>query len=76
MLDSVAPLAGGLWSRAARGRTMATIGRMLEAVGVVLAPMALLIGVKSGSGRYELAVLAGAALLFLLGRWLARGQEG
>jgi hypothetical protein len=55
---------------------MATIGRMLEAIGVVLAPMALLIGVKSGSGRYELAVLAGAAFLFGLGRWLARGQEG
>jgi hypothetical protein len=32
--------------------------------------------VKSGSGRYELAVLAGAALLFCVGRWLARGQEG
>jgi hypothetical protein len=55
---------------------MATLGRMLEAIGVVLAPLALVVGVKSGSGRHELAVLAAAALLFLVGRRLARGQEG
>jgi hypothetical protein len=48
---------------------------MLEAIGIVLAPLSLVIGVKSGSGRYELALLAGAALLFLVGRRLAGGEE-
>jgi hypothetical protein len=55
---------------------MATLGRMLEAIAVVLAPIALLIGVKSDNGRIELALLAGAGLLFLVGRRLAGGEEG
>jgi hypothetical protein len=55
---------------------MTAVGRMLEAVGVVLAPLALLIGIRSGSGRIELAVLACAALLFWVGHRLARGGEG
>jgi hypothetical protein len=55
---------------------MAVVGRMLEAIGVVLAPLALVVGVKSDSGRVELALLAGAALLFWVGRRLTRGQEG
>ena len=55
---------------------MATVGRFLEVLGVVLAPLALLVGVQSGSGRIELALLAGAAVLFWVGRRLARAEEG
>ena len=51
---------------------MYTLGRSLQAMGLVALPVALFWGVSTGGDRkvlmLELAVMAGGALLFLVGR--------
>jgi hypothetical protein len=53
-----------------------TLARFLQALGLVLVPYALFVGIRgheagqSGVAAMELAILAGAAALFLLGRWI------
>lgn len=51
---------------------MYTLGRFLQAVGLVALPVALFWGISTGGDRkvlmLELAVMAGGALLFLVGR--------
>ena len=57
-------------------RAMYTLGRFLQAVGLVLVPVALYIGIgghaadEQGSAGIELAILAGGVVVFLLGRRL------
>jgi hypothetical protein len=51
---------------------MQALGRFLEALGVVVVPMALVLGWRTGSMRAELLVLAAGAALFWLGRALAQ----
>ena len=54
---------------------MESVGRFLETLGVVLAPMALIVGLMTGSGRQELLMLAAAAAIFLVGHRLAGSRE-
>lgn len=54
---------------------MATLGRLFEGLGIVVVPLALVVGAKSGSMRQELGVLAVGAALFWIGRALARRGE-
>jgi hypothetical protein len=50
------------------------VGKFLQAVGLVLAPVALFYGMKAGENRGAIAVelgLLGAAVgVFLIGRWV------
>ena len=55
---------------------MESVGRFLEALGVVLAPLSLIVGLVTGSGRQELLMLAAAAAIFLVGHRLAGSREG
>lgn len=53
---------------------MYTLGKFLQAVGLVLVPLALYWGVSRGDQKgaigTELAILAGAVVVFTLGRAL------
>ena len=51
------------------------LGTFTPAAPVVLAPMALIVGLMTGSGRQELMMLAAAAALFLVGHRLAGSRE-
>lgn len=55
------------------------LGKFLQLVGLVLAPMALFYGIEAGDRRgalaLELGLLGAAVCVFLLGRWLeGRGR--
>jgi hypothetical protein len=53
------------------------IGKFLEAVGLVAVAAALVVGMQTSNIRLELAILAGGAGLFLVGRLLEkRGASG
>ncbi len=54
---------------------MAIVGRLLEGLGIVVVPLALVVGAKSGSMREELGVLAVGAVLFWIGRALGHRRE-
>ncbi len=47
------------------------VGQFLEALGVVVVPLALLVGVATGSMRHELGIMAFGAALFWVGHALA-----
>lgn len=48
------------------------LGRLLEGIGLVLLPVGLLLGLKHGNVRAELAYLGVGAGLFLIGYLLER----
>jgi hypothetical protein len=53
---------------------MYTLGKFLQAVGLVLAPVALFYGIQAGEKRgaiaLELGLLGAGVCVFLLGRWV------
>ena len=51
---------------------LAGLGWSLQLLALVIVGTSLLIGFVYGAIRTELAVAAGGALLFLLGRWLEK----
>ena len=51
------------------------MGRLLQGLGIVVVPLALVVGAKTGSMRLELGVLGVGAALFWIGRALARQGE-
>lgn len=55
---------------------MYTLGRFLQALGLVLLPVALIWGISRGEDRgalmLELGVMAAGALLFLIGRGIEK----
>ena len=51
---------------------LAGLGWSLQLLALVIVGTSLLIGLVYGAIRAELAVAAGGALLFLLGRWLEK----
>lgn len=53
---------------------MYAVGKFLQALGLVLAPVALLYGVQAGEKKgaiaLELGLLGAAVGVFLIGRWI------
>ena len=53
----------------------ATIGRLLQLVGMLILPIGLMYGLIYGEVRTEVKLLALGGFLFLLGRILARERQ-
>lgn len=53
---------------------MYTVAKFLQALGLVLVPLALYYGIKMGEQQgaiaAELGILAAGAALFMIGRWV------
>ena len=47
------------------------VGRFLEALGIVVVPIAIVVGLATGSMRQELMVMAAGAAIFWIGHTLA-----
>jgi hypothetical protein len=53
----------------------ATIGRLLQLVGMIILPIGLMYGLVMGEIRTEVKLLALGGFLFLLGRILSRERK-